>query len=346
MKKIILTIIAALCTIIASADEGMWLPSLISQRIADMQEKGFRLSADDIYDINKASLKDAVVLFGRGCTGELISPEGLLITNHHCGYSQIQKHSSVEHDYLRDGFWAMNRSEELPNDGLSVSFLERMEDVTDIILKGYESDMTEKQREDLVKANSSALMKEAVAEGKGLRASVEALYYGNQYFLFVYREYKDVRLVGAPPSSIGKFGGDTDNWMWPRHTGDFSLFRIYADKDNNPAEYSKDNVPYKPKKYLHICAKGVSEGDFTFVYGFPGRTQEYIHSEAVRYIEETGDPHKIAMRTLRLDIMSRHQAQSQKVRIQYSSKHAGVANAWKKWQGEVKGLKKMRTVAV
>ena len=346
MKKIILTIIAALCTIIASADEGMWLPSLISQRIADMQEKGFRLSADDIYAINKASLKDAVVLFGRGCTGELISPEGLLITNHHCGYSQIQKHSSVEHDYLRDGFWAMNRSEELPNDGLSVSFLERMEDVTDIILKGYESDMTEKQREDLVKANSSALMKEAVAEGKGLRASVEALYYGNQYFLFVYREYKDVRLVGAPPSSIGKFGGDTDNWMWPRHTGDFSLFRIYADKDNNPAEYSKDNVPYKPKKYLHICAKGVSEGDFTFVYGFPGRTQEYIHSEAVRYIEETGDPHKIALRTLRLDIMSRHQAQSQKVRIQYSSKHAGVANAWKKWQGEVKGLKKMKTVAV
>ena len=311
-----------------------------------MQEKGFRLSAEDIYSINEASLKDAVVLFGRGCTGELISPEGLLITNHHCGYGQIQKHSSVEHDYLKDGFWAMKRSEELPNEGLSVSFLERMEDVTDIILKGYETNMSEKERSELVSRNSAALIKEATSDGKGLRATVEALYYGNQYFLFIYREYSDVRLVGAPPSSIGKFGGDTDNWMWPRHTGDFSIFRIYADKDNNPATYSKDNVPYKPKKYFNISAKGVKEGDFTFIYGFPGRTQEYIHSEAVRYIEEIGDPHKIALRSLRLDIMSRHQAQSQKVRIQYSSKHAGVANAWKKWQGEVKGLKKMKTVAV
>ena len=346
MKKISLIIITMLVAMAARADEGMWLPSLISQRIADMQEKGFHLSADDIYNINEASLKDAVVLFGRGCTGELISPEGLLITNHHCGYGQIQKHSSVEHDYLKDGFWAMKRSEELPNEGLSVSFLERMEDVTDIILKGYETNMSEKERSELVSRNSAALIKEATSDGKGLRATVEALYYGNQYFLFIYREYSDVRLVGAPPSSIGKFGGDTDNWMWPRHTGDFSIFRIYADKDNNPATYSKDNVPYKPKKYFNISAKGVKEGDFTFIYGFPGRTQEYIHSEAVRYIEEIGDPHKIALRSLRLDIMSRHQAQSQKVRIQYSSKHAGVANAWKKWQGEVKGLKKMKTVAV
>ena len=346
MKRILLIIISILAAVAAKADEGMWLPSLISQRIADMQEKGFHLSAEDIYNVNEASLKDAVVLFGRGCTGELISPEGLLITNHHCGYDQIQKHSSVEHDYLRDGFWAMNRNEELPNKGLTVSFLERMEDVTDIILKGYDPEMTEKERIKLVSENSSALIKESTSEGKGLRATVEALYYGNQYFLFVYREYSDIRLVGAPPSSIGKFGGDTDNWMWPRHTGDFSIFRIYADKDNNPAEYSKDNVPYKPKKYFHISAKGVNEGDFTFIYGFPGRTQEYIHSEAVRYIEEKGDPQKIALRTLRLDIMSRHQALSQKVRIQYSSKHAGVANAWKKWQGEVKGLKKMNTVAV
>ena len=346
MKKISLIIITMLVAMAARADEGMWLPSLISQWIADMQEKGFHLSADDIYNINEASLKDAVVLFGRGCTGELISPEGLLITNHHCGYGQIQKHSSVEHDYLKDGFWAMKRSEELPNEGLSVSFLERMEDVTDIILKGYETNMSEKERSELVSRNSAALIKEATSDGKGLRATVEALYYGNQYFLFIYREYSDVRLVGAPPSSIGKFGGDTDNWMWPRHTGDFSIFRIYADKDNNPATYSKDNVPYKPKKYFNISAKGVKEGDFTFIYGFPGRTQEYIHSEAVRYIEEIGDPHKIALRSLRLDIMSRHQAQSQKVRIQYSSKHAGVANAWKKWQGEVKGLKKMKTVAV
>ena len=345
MKKtltiIMLSLVAALT---AKADEGMWLPSLISQRIVDMQEKGFRLNAEDLYNINEASLKDAVVLFGRGCTGELISPEGLLLTNHHCGYSQIQQHSSVEHDYLRDGFWAMSREEELPNKGLSVSFLERMEDVTEIILKGYEPTMSEDERVAIVKENSKALIDEVTKEGKGLRATVEALYYGNQYFLFLYRQYDDVRLVGAPPSSIGKFGGDTDNWMWPRHTGDFSMFRVYADKDNNPAAYSKDNVPYKPKKYFRISTRGVQEGDFTFIYGFPGRTQEYIHSEAVRYIEEHGDPHKIHLRTLRLDIMNKYQSQSQKVRIQYSSKNATVANAWKKWQGEVKGIKKMKTV--
>ena len=349
MNKIFRTIALGAITFLsiftAKADEGMWLPSLIGNRIADMHEKGFRLNAEDIYNINQASLKDAVVLFGRGCTGELISPEGLLLTNHHCGYGQIQQHSSVEHDYLKDGFWAMNRSEELPNKGLTVSFLERMEDVTSIILKGYESSMTEDERVALVKKNSDALIKEAVKDGNGLRAKVEALYYGNQYFLFLYREYADVRLVGAPPSSIGKFGGDTDNWMWPRHTGDFSIFRIYADKDNNPAAYSPDNVPYHPKKYFKIAATGVQEGDFTFIYGFPGRTQEYLHSDGVRYIEEHGDPHKIALRTLRLDIMSKHQAQSQKVRIQYSSKHANVANAWKKWQGEMKGIRKMKTVA-
>lgn len=347
MKKLFLIIIFGISSALgwfAKADEGMWLPSLISQRISDMQEKGFRLSAEDIYSINQASLKDAVVLFGRGCTGELVSPEGLLLTNHHCGYGQIQKHSSVEHDYLKDGFWAMSREEELPNKGLTVSFLERMEDVTDLVLKGYDKKMSEAQRAELVRANSDAIIAEAVKEGKGLRAIVESLYYGNQYFLFIYKEYTDVRLVGAPPSSIGKFGGDTDNWMWPRHTGDFSIFRIYAGKDNEPAPYSEDNVPYKPKKYFRISAKGVQEGDFTFIYGFPGRTQEYIHSEAVRYIQETGDPHKIALRTLRLNIMNAHQSQSQKVRIQYSSKNANVSNAWKKWQGEVKGIRKMKTV--
>ena len=347
MKHLKLTLIATLTLLAgfsARADEGMWLPSLIAQRIDDMQEKGFKLDAEDIYSINQASLKDAVVLFGRGCTGELISPEGLLLTNHHCGYSQIQQHSTVEHDYLKDGFWAMSREQELPNPGLSVSFLERMEDVTERVLEGYTPDMTEDQRVAIAAQNSTAIIEEATAAGNGLRATVEALYYGNQYFLFVYRQYDDVRLVGAPPSSIGKFGGDTDNWVWPRHTGDFSMFRIYADKDNNPAPYSKDNVPYKPRKYFRISTKGVQEGDFTFIYGFPGRTQEYIHSEGVRYIEELGDPHKINLRTLRLDIMSKYQSQSQKVRIQYSSKHANVANAWKKWQGEVKGIKKMKTV--
>ena len=345
LKYTLVSISIFLAGFSAKADEGMWLPSLISQRICDMQEKGFKLDAEDIYSINQASLKDAVVLFGRGCTGELISAEGLLLTNHYCGYSQIQKHSSVEHDYLKDGFWAMSRKEELPNPGLSVSFLERMEDVTERVLDGYTPDMTEEQRVAIVKKNSAAIIEDAVAPGKGLRATVEALYYGNQYFLFLYRQYDDVRLVGAPPSAIGKFGGDTDNWVWPRHTGDFSMFRIYADKNNNPAEYSKDNVPYKPKKFFRISTKGVQEGDFTFIYGFPGRTQEYIHSEGVRYIEETGDPQKIHLRTLRLDIMNKYQSQSQKVRIQYSSKNATVANAWKKWQGEVKGIKKMKTVA-
>ena len=328
------------------ADEGMWLPALISQRIADMQAKGFKLSAEDIYSVNQASLKDAVVLFGSGCTGELVSDEGLLFTNHHCGYSYIQRHSSVEHDYLKDGFWAMNRKEEIPNPGLTVSFLERMEDVTGAVLKGYEPGMSEAQRDSVVRANSAVLTRAATAEGKGLRASVEALYYGNQYFLFVFRVYRDVRLVGAPPSSIGKFGGDTDNWMWPRHTGDFSIFRVYADKDNNPADYSEDNVPYHPKKSFKISRAGVKEGDFTFVYGCPGSTKEYAMSEDVRYVSEISDPQKIALRTLRLDNMKKYMDMSQAVRIQYSSKAASVSNAWKKWQGEAKGIDKNNVVEV
>ena len=328
----------------ARADEGMWLPSLIGERITDMQDKGFALSAEDIYSINHASLKDAVVLFGRGCTGELISDEGLLLTNHHCGYPQIQKHSSVDHDYLRDGFWAMTRSEELPNEGLTVSFLERMDDVTEQVLRGYDPSMSETQRDSLVKANSEILISSATAEGKGLEADVESLYYGNTYYLFVYRVYTDIRLVGAPPSSIGKFGGDTDNWMWPRHTGDFSIFRIYADKDNNPAPYSEENVPYRPKKSFTISLGGVSDGEFTFVYGYPGRTQEYIMSEGVRYISEVSDPMRVALRTTRLAIQKKYMDSSQELRIKYSSKNASVANAWKKWQGEMKGIRKMGTV--
>ncbi len=326
------------------ADEGMWLPALISQRIGDMQAKGFKLTAEDIYSINKASLKDAVVLFGSGCTGELVSDQGLLFTNHHCGYGYIQRHSSVEHDYLRDGFWAMNSSEELPNNGLTVSFLEYMEDVTDKVLSGYNSSMNEKQRDSLIKVNSNRLTKQAIAKGKGLNANVEALFYGNQYFLFVFKVFRDVRLVGAPPSSIGKFGGDTDNWMWPRHTGDFSIFRIYADKNNEPAAYSKDNVPYKPKKFFKISRSGIKEGDFTFVYGCPGSTKEYVTSDEVSYIANISDPKKIALRSQRLDIQKKYMSKDQAVRIQYSSKNASVANAWKKWQGEEKGIKKMKTI--
>lgn len=326
------------------ADEGMWLPSLIAERIKDMQSKGFRLDAQDIYSINQASLKDAVVLFNGGCTGEIISDKGLLLTNHHCGYGAIQKHSSVEHDYLKDGFWAMSLDEELPNEGLWVSFLVRMEDVTSKVLSGYEASMTEEQRDSLVRANSRGLIGQASKEGPSYSASVESMYYGNQYFLFVYQVFNDVRLVGAPPSSIGKFGGDTDNWMWPRHTGDFSIFRVYADKDNNPAEYSPDNVPYTPKRFFRLSVGGVKEGDFTFVYGFPGRTSEYLHSSAIRYVEKI-NPHKIDLRTKRIEVQRKYMGQNQAVRIQYSSKNASVANAWKKWQGELGGILKNGTYA-
>ncbi|MBQ1213655.1 MAG: S46 family peptidase, partial [Tidjanibacter sp.] len=289
MKKLT-TIAVALCASLsmAMADEGMWLPCLIGERIDDMRAKGFELTAEDIYSVNQAALKDAIVLFGRGCTGELVSAEGLLLTNHHCGYGQIQSHSSVEHDYLTNGFWAMNRGEELPNPGLTVSFLVRMEDVTDQIAAGTKAEE--------IRAKAS--------EGGKYSTAIESLYYNNKYYLFVYQVYRDVRLVAAPPSSIGKFGGDTDNWMWPRHTGDFSVFRIYADKDNQPADYSKDNVPYTPKRHFTISTKGAEEGDFTFVYGFPGTTREYVTSDFVDYTLNHSNPAKIRLRTKRLDIIS------------------------------------------
>lgn len=344
MKKTLLLLVLLTALVPVKADEGMWLPLLISSRIDDMQAKGFRLTAEDIYSVNKASLKDAVVRFGGGCTGEVVSPDGLLFTNHHCGYGQIQEHSTVEHDYLKDGFWAMNKEEELPNSGLTVSFLQSMEDVTDRVLKGYVPTMTNGQRDSVIQVNSKVITDAINNQAKGIRSSVEGLYNGNQYFLFVYKIYSDVRLVGAPPSSIGKFGGDTDNWMWPRHTGDFSIFRIYADKNNEPAEYSKDNVPYKPKRYFTISRKGVKEGDFTMVYGTPGTTKEYVTSDEVRYTGEVSDPEKIALRTMRLDIQKKYMSQDQAVRIQYSSKNASVSNAWKKWQGESKGLARRKTV--
>ena len=330
MKRTLLTLLAALALLPALADEGMWLPSLISERIDDMRAKGFRLTAEDIYSINKASMKDAVVLFNGGCTGELISPEGLLLTNHHCGYDAIQKHSTVEHDYLTNGFWAMSRAEELPNEKLWVRFLVRMEEVTDRIAAGE---------------TAAQIVEKAKAEGTGYKASVEQMYYGNQQFLFVYEQFDDVRLVAAPPSSIGKFGGDTDNWIWPRHTGDFSMFRVYASKDNRPAAYSPQNVPYRPKKHFSISTKGGKEGDFTMIYGFPGNTQEYILSDAVAYIAERSDPAKIAVRTGRLDIITKAQESDPALRIHYAAKHASIANAWKKWQGEALGLTRLNTVA-
>lgn len=338
MKRIILSITLVIISLnFIYADEGMWLPVLIKSRIIDMQKNGSSLSAEDIYSVNKASIKDAIVQFGSGCTGELISDKGLLITNHHCGFSQIQSHSSIEHDYLKDGFLAKDYSEELPNKGLTVKFLVRMDDVTDKVLSNYIPGMSEKERIALVDKNSKEIVKENIS-GTNMNASIESFYYGNQYFIFIYKIYKDVRLVAAPPSSIGKFGGDTDNWVWPRHTGDFSIFRIYANKDNEPSEYSKDNIPYTPLKFFNISVKGIKEGDFTMVYGYPGRTQEYLYSDAVKYITDNSNPHKIKLRTLRLDIQNSEMSKSQEVRIKYAAKNANVANAWKKWQGEMTGL--------
>ena len=327
IKRLLLCTIACITLSTATADEGMWLPSLIKKRIKDMRKMGFKLKADDIYSDKKASLKDAVMQFGGGCTGEFISPDGLLLTNHHCGYASIQKLSSVEHDYLTDGYWAKSRSEELHVPGLTISLLEKMEDVTERIAAG-------ESKEDIIAKE---------VKGKGYRASIEPMYYGNQHYLFVYRVYSDVRLVGAPPSSIGKFGGDTDNWIWPRHTGDFSMFRVYADADNEPADYSIDNVPYRPKRYLPISTKGVEEGDFTMIYGFPGNTQEYVTADAVKYVTEVSNPMKIALRTIRLDIISEAQSKDVATRIAYAAKHANIANAWKKWQGESLGLERLGT---
>ena len=328
IRKLFLSLVLCMTLTSVCADEGMWLPSLIGSRIKDMRKKGFRLTAEDIYSINKASLKDAVVLFGSGCTGEYVSEQGLLLTNHHCGYGSIQQLSSVEHDYLTNGFWAKSQAEELPVPGLTVRRLVRMEDVTERIAAGEKA-------QDIV----------AEARKEGYAADVQQMYYGNQQFLFVYEIFRDVRLVGAPPSSIGKFGGDTDNWIWPRHTGDFSIFRVYADEENRPAEYSKNNKPYRPARHFEISTKGVDEGDFTMIYGFPGNTQEYVISDAVKYVAEVSDPMKIALRTKRLDIISAEQAKSAEVRIAYAAVHASIANAWKKWQGEVMGLHRLGTVA-
>lgn len=355
MKRLIISVLAALSmATFAVADEGMWLLPLLQQMNSKaMADLGCKLTADQIYSINHSSIKDAVVIFGGGCTGEVISDEGLLVTNHHCGYSSIQALSSDEHNYLENGYWAMDRSQEIPVPGLSVTFLVSMEDITKQILTAEEqlrktfADSADVDR--LVSTSMDSwkqtLVDKSNEQNPNCRSVVTSFYNDNVYYMIVYKIYRDVRFVGAPPASIGKFGGETDNWMWPRHTGDFSMFRIYADKDNNPAPYSEDNVPYKPKKYFKVSTKGVKEGDFTFIYGFPGSTREYIHSEGVRYIEEISDPHKVRIRTLRLDIMDKYMGQSQAVRIQYSSKKAGVANAWKKWQGEMKGIRKMKTVA-
>ena len=327
-RSLLIFVLLIATTFTAVADKGMWLPSLIASRIDDMKSKGFKLSAEDIYSINKASMKDAVVLFDGGCTGEIISEKGLILTNHHCGYDAIQAHSTVEHDYLTDGFWAMNHEEELPCPGLKVHILVRMEEVTDRLAAG-------ESKEDIIA--------KAEAEGVGFHATVESMYYGNMAYLFIYREFNDIRLVGAPPTTIGKFGADNDNWIWPRHTGDFSIFRIYANQNNEPAAYNADNKPYTPARHFQISTQGIKEGDFTMIYGFPGNTQEYITSDAVKYIAETADPTKIDLRTQRLNIIGAAQAASIETRIKYAAKQANIANAWKKWQGEVKGINRLGT---
>jgi hypothetical protein len=341
MKKSLFVVLLFCLSISLFAEEGMWIPVLLEKlNIRQMQEMGLKLSANDIYNINSSSVKDAVVLFGRGCTGAIVSPDGLILTNHHCGLGSIQRQSSVEHDYLTKGFWAKSFEEELPNPGLTVTLLVKIEDVTVKVLASVKENMTQVQRSQVIKSEIEKLEKEVV-KGTHYEAKIRPFFYGNQYYLFVNEIFKDIRLAGAPPSAIGQFGGDTDNWMWPRHGGDFSVFRIYADKNNNPAAYSKDNVPYKPKSYLPISLKGYQKGDFTFIFGYPGTTREYLTSYGIDLTANKENPVRIRLRQERLDIINEAMNKSKKVRIQYTSKHQGIANGWKKMIGETKGVRKL-----
>ncbi|HZW76799.1 MAG TPA: S46 family peptidase [Flavobacteriaceae bacterium] len=325
---------------------GMWIPSLLEgMNETEMKNLGMKMSAKDIYDVNNSSLKDAIVHFNGGCTSEIISNKGLLLTNHHCGYSQIQNHSSIEHDYLQDGFWAASLKDELPNPGVTATFIVRIEDVTDKIMSGITATMEEVEKQRIIETNIQQVVanspKESYQENR-----VRSFYEGNQYMLFVVEIYKDVRLVGAPPSSIGKYGSDTDNWVWPRHTGDFALFRIYADQNNKPADYSENNIPYTPKHHLPISLDGVAENDFTMVFGFPGMTDEYLPAVAIEQIINTINPARNQIRTKALAIVDEYMRNDQQIKIQYASKFASIANYWKKWRGETQGLKKSNAVQI
>ena len=325
---------------------GMWIPSLLKgMNETEMKNLGMKMSIKDIYDVNQASMKDAVPHFNGGCTSEVISPKGLLLTNHHCGYSQIQSHSSVDKDYLADGFWAYKMEDELPNEGLTVTFMVKIEDVTTQVLDETATISSESEKQKKIQENitrlSNSLPKENWQENK-----IRTFYEGNQYLLFVTETFTDVRLVGAPPTSIGKFGSDTDNWVWPRHTGDFSLFRIYADKNNRPAKYSKDNVPYTPKHFLPISLDGVAEDDFTLVFGYPGKTNEYLPSVAIEQIVNELNPAKIEIRDKALKVADGFMRKDNAIKIQYASKYASIANYWKKWIGETQGLQKSNAVSV
>ncbi|MFN3405727.1 MAG: S46 family peptidase [Cytophagaceae bacterium] len=343
-KKIpaLLLIFSLLLPNFSRADEGMWLPLLISRNYEQMQRLGFKLTAEDIYNINRSSLKDAVVNFGGFCTGEIVSPEGLILTNHHCGYESIQSHSTVQNDYLSNGFWAMNRSQELHTPGLTVTFLVRMESVTETILSSI-AGMSFEEREAKIE-QLSALLESQATEGNHYTAEVKSFFEGNEFYLFVYEVFKDVRLVGAPPSSIGKFGGDTDNWMWPRHTGDFSFFRVYAAPDGKPADYSPNNVPLKPRYHFPISLAGVKEGDFSMVMGYPGNTDRYMVSEGVRMAYEITNPARVKIREKRLEIIKRDMDANPEVRINYAALYAQVSNYYKYFIGQNQGLKRLNVI--
>jgi hypothetical protein len=320
------------------AEEGMWLPLFLQQlNEKEMRSMGMKIAAKDIYSINQGSLKDAIVSFGGFCTGEVISQQGLVLTNHHCGFDVIQNHSSIQKNYIRDGFWAMDKSQELPNLGLFVTFIVRIEEVTKGVLEGITKELSAAARQAQIIKNTAQLQQNVKKE-KYQDVLIRPFFEGNRYFLFVTETYNDVRLVGAPPSSIGNFGKDTDNWMWPRHTGDFSLFRIYANKENKPAAYSPDNIPYVPKKSLAISLSGVKEGDFTMVFGFPGRTTQYLPASAVQQIMMVNDPTKIKIRATALSILDGFMRSNEEIKIKYAAKYATIQNAYKKWQGEVLGL--------
>ncbi|QZT37276.1 S46 family peptidase [Halosquirtibacter xylanolyticus] len=342
-RAILVGLVILSTTFMSVADEGMWIPTLLKKyNMDDLQRLGFRLSADDVYSVNHASLKDAVVLFGGGCTGEVISSEGLVLTNHHCGYSSIQSLSSVENNLLKSGFWAKSRSEELYSPSLKVRFLERMEEVTDKITSNLES-LSKAQQKEKIQERILSLTQELETD-LFTEAVVKPILYGNQYFLYVYKVYKDIRLVGAPPSTIGKFGGDTDNWVWPRHTGDFSMFRIYANTDGSPSEYSDDNIPLKTKTFLKIKLGKLEKGEPTMVIGYPGKTQLYLPSPAINMYQTTSFPTRINIRDIKLSTWKNFMDKDPKIEIQYASKYARTANGWKKWKGAILGLSRFHAI--
>ncbi len=344
MKKGLILLLSLCCFLgKAAADEGMWLlPYLSKLNIKDMKAKGLKLSAEDIYSVNGNSLKDAIIIFGNGCTGEIVSDRGLILTNHHCGYSSIQQHSSVEHDYLKNGFWAMSEEEEIPTPGLTATFIRKIEDVTDRIVPFLSDTLSESAREEKAAELAEKIEKEFQGDDPNLTVFVRDFFGGNQYLLFVTEVYKDVRMVGAPPSSIGKFGGDTDNWMWPRHTGDFSVFRVYADENGRPAEYAKTNRPYRPRTHLKVSLKGFEAGDFAMIMGFPGSTERYMTSYEIDQVLEQDNPNRIFIRGERQKLMMEDMKASDKVRIQYASKYAGSSNYWKNSIGMSRGLKRLK----